>query len=148
MPIPVLTSLGLLPAGIYDCSTEEITERFVWNDHRRELFDKFELFATTQLRPMFPEPIFLDGSFVTDKLRPSDTDVVLDCSASSDGQMWRALQLFKKRHVYREVFSVDFWIDLPGENNFVTYFQYTGVKTAKLKGLHPTAAKGILRISS
>ena len=42
--------------------------------------------------------------------------------------------------------SVDFWINLPDENDFSDFFQYLGVKTARYKGLDSAYRKGILRL--
>ena len=45
MPIPELNAAGLLPEGIYDCSLEEVRERFgmfLTSDHRPRLFEKLQ----------------------------------------------------------------------------------------------------------
>ncbi|WP_445938546.1 DUF6932 family protein [Pseudomonas sp.] len=77
MPIPTFGPSGLLPAGVHDCSLDDIESHFTWNSHRKSLFDRFSLFLNAELRPVFPHPIYFDGSFVTDKELPDDTDVVL-----------------------------------------------------------------------
>ncbi len=43
-------------------------------------------------------------------------------------------------------YSVHFWINLPGRNDFSEFFQYIGLKNAHLKGLNPNDHKGILRL--
>ena len=97
---------------------------------------------------MFDEPIYINGSFVTDKEYPDDIDVVLDLRDTSDGRKWKGLEFMinhKSRllHEYR----VDFWVNLPPiENDFAAFFQYVGVKTARFKGLNPKHLKGILRV--
>lgn len=45
-----------------------------------------------------------------------------------------------------ERYSVDFWINLPGANDFSMFFQYVGAKVSSSKGLSPTYRKGILRV--
>jgi hypothetical protein len=148
MPIPILEPSGLLPTGVHECSLDDINDQFTWNDHRTDLFTRFLNFLEAELKPQFPYPIFFDGSFVTDKELPDDTDVVLDLSSAPDDRKWHAL-LFMQAHQKRimEVYRVHFWINLPGANDFAAFFQYVGVKTANARGLKPLHLKGILRVA-
>jgi hypothetical protein len=148
MPIPTLEPNGLLPTGVHECSLSDISDQFTWNEHRTSLFTCFLRFLDAELRPQFPYPIFFDGSFVTDKELPDDTDVVLDLSMATDEQRWRAL-VFMRTHQHRikEVYRVHFWINFPGDNDFAAFFQYVGVKTASAKGLNPLHLKGILKVA-
>jgi hypothetical protein len=148
MPIPALEPSGLLPSGVHDCSLDDIKSHFTWNDHRTNLFDRFLRFLEAELRPLFPYPIFFDGSFVTDKELPDDTDVVLDLSEVPDERKWQAL-MFMQQHQGRlmEDYRVHFWINPPGQNDFAAFFQYVGVKTARAKGLNPQHLKGILKVA-
>lgn len=148
MPIPTLAPNGLLPTGVHDCSLADISQNFTWNDHRTGLFNRFVSFLNSELKPQFPYPIYFDGSFVTDKELPDDTDVVLDLSNASDEHKWNAL-MFMQTHQKRimEDYRVHFWINLPGANDFAAFFQYVGVKTASAKGLNPLHLKGILKVA-
>jgi len=148
MPIPELQDNGLLPSGIHDCSFDDIASSFTWNSHRRQLFDRFVVFVNAELRPNFPDPIFFDGSFVTDKPLPEDTDVVLDLTSAPDARKWQGLQ-FMREHQPRlkALYGVHFWVNLPGNSDFAAFFQYVGLKTARAKGIHPRQTKGILRIA-
>ena len=148
MPIPILAPSGLLPTGIHECSLDDISGHFTWNDHRSGLFTRFVKFLDAELRPQFPYPIFFDGSFVTDKELPDDTDVVLDLTIATDERKLHAL-IFLQAHQQRimDEYRVHFWINLPGANDFAAFFQYVGVKTASAKGLHPLHLKGILKVS-
>lgn len=148
MPIPTLESNGLLPTGVHECSLNDISDQFTWNDHRTGLFNSFRLFLESELKPHFPYPIFFDGSFVTDKELPDDTDVVLDLSNAPDDRKWQGLT-FMQAHQARimEMYRVHFWINLPGLNDFAAFFQYVGVKTASAKGLNPLHLKGILKVA-
>ena len=112
------------------------------------LFDRFQVFLDAELKPQFPYPIYVDGSFVTDKELPDDTDVVLDLANATDEHKWHAL-MFMQSHQQRimDVYRVHFWINLPGVNDFGAYFQYVGVKTANAKGLNPLHLKGILKVA-
>ncbi|MBK9027027.1 MAG: hypothetical protein IPN98_03870 [Propionivibrio sp.] len=148
MAIPTFESNGLLPTGIHECSLEEINSQFTWNNHRTGLFSNFRRFLDSELKPQFPYPIFFDGSFVTDKELPDDTDVVLDLSNAPDDQKWQALT-FLQAHQERimQTYRVHFWINFPGSNDFAAFFQYVGVKTASAKGLNPLHLKGILKVA-
>ena len=96
---------------------------------------------------MFPEPIYCNGSFVTDKDIPQDVDVVLDLREAPNGRKWQGLEfMWREQNRIRSQYQVDFWVNLPGVNDFSLFFQYVGIKTAKFKGLHPNHHKGILRV--
>jgi len=56
--------------GLHDCSFDDIRDTFTWNAHRQQLFNSFLIFARAELLPAFPDPLYFDGSFVTDKGRP------------------------------------------------------------------------------
>lgn len=148
MSIPTLESNGLLPSGVHECSLDDISAQFTWNDHRTRLFTSFRLFLVSEIKPKFPYPILFDGSFVTDKELPSDTDVVLDLSGATDAQKWQAL-VFMQSNQDRimQDYRVHFWINLPGLKDFAAFFQYVGVKTASAKGLNPLHLKGILKLA-
>ena len=84
MPIPSLSIHGLLPAGVYDCTVQEIEDTFGWNEHRKHLLDRFKDCLENKIRSRFPEePVYFDGSFVTDKEDPGDIDIVLEMQHSS-----------------------------------------------------------------
>ena len=124
MPIPPLNSNGLLPEGVHDCTIPEIERSFGWNDHRNQLLQRFKDCVSSEIRPKFPDPLYFDGSFVTDKDTPLDIDIVLELTSSPDARKWRGLQ-FMIGHQARLMtdYNVHFWINLPGRNNFCQFFQ-------------------------
>ena len=125
----------------------EIGDRLGWNDHRLNLVDQLGTFLTREIRPAFPEPLDVDGSFVTDKQEPVDVDVVLDLRRATDWQQFRGWRLMRdRRGWFTQAYGVDFWINLPGHNDFSEFFQYVGVKVSISKGLPPRHPKGILRV--
>ena len=147
MAIPDLDEHGLLPAGAHDCSVDEIVGTFGWNPHRRDLVRRLSDFLVREIRHRFSEPVYVDGSFVTDKETPDDVDVVLDMRRASEDRQFSAFRSWRQgRDRFRRVYSIDFWINLPGENDFSDFFQYLGVKTARYKGLDSAYRKGILRL--
>ena len=149
MAIPEFDQRGMLPVGVYECSLAEVAARFGWNPYRQRLVRSFGDFLVNEIRNAeFPDPLYVNGSFVTDKEKPEDVDVVLDLRPAGEDRAWRGLALMEKeRKRFREQYDVDFWVNLPGQNNFADFFQYVGVKSAKFKGLAHTDRKGILRIA-
>ena len=148
MSIPKFDKHGLLPRGIHDCTLMEIGNFLVGNSHRQNLFKNLTNCICNEIRPLFDEPIYINGSFVTDKEDPDDIDIALDLRDASDGRKWKGLE-FMINHQFRLLneYRIHFLINLPSiENDFSAFFQYIGVKTARFKGLNPKHLKGILRI--
>ena len=107
----------------------------------------FARFLRGEIVGVFDHPVYADGSFVTDKISPNDVDVVLELLDAGDAQKWQGFMFMQEHQVrIRHEYGVDFWVNLPGGNNFATFFQYAGHKTAKFKGLDHKHPKGILRI--
>ncbi len=77
MAIPDFDEHGLLPAGVHECSMADVARQLGWNSHRRSLVNRLHVFIANEIRPDFPDPVDVDGSFVTDKEKPEDVDVVL-----------------------------------------------------------------------
>lgn len=121
--------------------------RFGWNERRQALMAGFCSFVLNEIRDQFVSPVYADGSFVTDKERPNDIDVVVELRGGTDGDKMRGL-MFMHDHQERilDQYGVHFWINFPGASDFIAFFQYAGHKTAKFKGLDGRHAKGILRI--
>ena len=147
MAIPDFDEHGLLPAGIHDCSLEEMKAKFAWNDHRERLMVSCARFLKSEINDVFDFPVCADGSFVTDKECPNDIDVVLELLEGGDAQKWPGFMLMLE-HQDRilEQYGVHFRAKLPHGSDFTAFFQYTGHKTAKAKGLDPRHPKGILRV--
>ena len=99
----------------------------------------------TELRPNFNEPLYVDGSFVTDKEFPGDVDVVLDLRQTTELQQLKGLRLMKEQPRLLKHYDVHFWVNIIHNNNFTAFFQYVGPKAVH-KGLKATDMKGILRI--
>lgn len=80
MAIPTLDQNGLLPGGIYNCTTSEIKIRFgafAGTDQRPRLFQKLSDFILDAQKAGFASCLLIDGSFVTARLHPNDIDLVL-----------------------------------------------------------------------
>jgi hypothetical protein len=71
--IPEFDVNGNLPSGIHFCQWEEFQEKFATSLTRQHLINGLEL-AMTQLQEAGCRTIYIDGSFVTSKLKPGDFD--------------------------------------------------------------------------
>lgn len=148
MPIPALNSAGILPAGEFETTLDEVKQRFVYNSVREKIWSGFIDFLASDGRALKGCPFLLDGSFTTSELNPKDIDVVVDLSRASASQqnIGIALHLFQQQHI-KKTYSVDFWtadaIDSTGMRSF---FKDMRTEFKLQHGLGPGARKGLLRI--
>jgi hypothetical protein len=80
MAIPSFDKHGFLPAGVYDCTLDEIKGRFgrfELNDRRPALFERLSDFVREAGATGFVRFLLVDGSFVTARLDPNDIDLVV-----------------------------------------------------------------------
>jgi hypothetical protein len=93
-PIPGFNDDGNLPQGTYRATLSEIANRFVQprRMRRQALTNTLVKFITFVLG-YGPTEIFIDGSYTTAKLLPSDVDiaVVFPPSFDLEGNSWRFL---------------------------------------------------------
>jgi hypothetical protein len=74
MPIPELNEDGVLPVGIYDCTLEEIGERFGrfrTTDRRVRLYERLRELVDEEQKAGLAIELIVEGSFATDKANPS-----------------------------------------------------------------------------
>ena len=147
MAIPAYDPLGLLPAGVYDCTLAEAATVLCWNDHRRRLWDDLLRFIEHEYRPLkVKAPLWIDGSFVRRKELPPDVDVVLDFSGENDG-LPKCMQLRLKHATIKREYRVDLWPRHPLlPHDLAEFFQYAGDKCAVELNIPPKTPKGILRV--
>jgi hypothetical protein len=81
--IPEFNHNGNLPNGIHLTTIEEIEERFGYNLKRKKLITGLKKLINDFKEKTDCTQLFIDGSFVTNKLLPNDIDV---CWAS-DGEL-------------------------------------------------------------
>lgn len=80
MPIPDLNDNGHLPKGIYECSIEELENRFgkfQSSDKRIKLFNSLKSYIEELKSTDSAKFLLIDGSFTTSKDSPSDIDLIL-----------------------------------------------------------------------
>ena|SRR5437867_8790386 len=143
MPIPAFESSGLLPAGVHDCTLEEIESRFGRfhaTDRRPQLWAKFKNFFREAQASGVVEALLLDGSFVTTEDAPNDIDIVVVVFAGHD------LQADLPPHQYdvlaqqrvRRRFGLDIVVAKNGTDNLaeaVAFFTQVRQRPGMKKGL-------------
>lgn len=145
MIIPRFNEKGLLPEGIHPCTLEEAQERFAHSEHRAILWSNLIQVIGIMREEKLSGILLIDGSFVTDKMVPGDIEVVLDVRAESPEQIGKAVKFFAYRHSKLKIdFGIDWYPNLPGENDFSAFFQYARTTERIPEG----TKKGILRIAS
>jgi hypothetical protein len=146
MPIPNLNEQGLLPPGIYDCSLEEIGERFGTfqsTDRRSRLYEGLQDYLTQVRSANMAIAVIVDGSFVTSSADPNDIDLILVLPISHDLRAElapMAYNVLSKRRVSRQ-YGFDILVareDTIEYTQSVEFFQ-------QVRG-QPHLYKGVLRI--
>jgi hypothetical protein len=78
--LPPFNQQGFLPPGIHPATFAEVAARFGTTQHRQNLLDGLKR-GLENLRAAGCKTVYLDGSFVTEKLHPNDFDL---CWESAD----------------------------------------------------------------
>jgi predicted nucleotidyltransferase len=95
--IPSFNDEGNLPPGIYRATLAEIANRFVQPRRmRRQALTNTLVKFITYLLGFGPTEIYIDGSYTTAKLLPSDVDIAIVFPPSYDlgGNGWRFLNKY------------------------------------------------------
>jgi hypothetical protein len=76
--IPEFDSNGNLPPGIHEANFDEVVDRFSLprSRHRESRTNKLRAFYSSFLR-RYATRVYIDGSYVTNKLSPKDVDLVV-----------------------------------------------------------------------
>ena len=145
--IPDFESTGLLPAGIHWASWEEIVKRYGNNSHRKRLLEGLER-ATAAFAAAGCRILYLDGSFVTEKLFPNDYDACWDAVGVTVRLLDPVLVDFSNlRAAQRAKYFGEFFpAHWPAERSapyrmFLEFFQ-TDKSTGKAKGIIGLRLKG------
>ena len=138
---------GVLPAGVYDCTLDEIKARFgVFDrsDRRPNLFAKLAAFVGEVTAALIVRHVLLDGSFVTAKAEPNDIDLILVVDARHDFSADlnpAAYNVVSKRRVHWR-FGFDLLVAREGSvecRRWIEFFSQVR--------LAPEQQKGIVRLS-
>jgi len=75
--IPAFTDKGYLPPGIHDATWDEFVARYAITEHRKSLIARIKILIA-HLKEVRSRNLFVDGSFVTGKVKPNDYDACWD----------------------------------------------------------------------
>lgn len=153
--IPPFDKRGLLPPGRHTCKNwEEFGAVFAYNEHRENMLARAKEFVQDRLTPLAQGlPLVVGGSFLSDKERPGDIDLVVVIPLDKLGERRGVCDLFttegRKGPIW-ENYKVEFYIHIDGlgMNNLALFFEYVGEKSAEAKGLQPKDKRGTLEIES
>lgn len=140
--IPEFDERGNLPPGIHNATWTEIVTRYATSVRRRELLDGL-LDALRSLKDAGCAIAYLDGSFVTSKIRPGDFNACWESGATDLDLLDSELRDFSDRRAAQkaryggELFPAE-W---PAQADGTTYLDY-------FQRDHKGRAKGILAIDS
>jgi len=132
---------SVLPPGIHQAGLDEVEARFAINSWRRKLFDGLVLSAIS-LRNAGCSTIYLDGSFVTAKPRPSDFDACWDPFGVDQAKLDPVFTDFSNgRAMQKKKFKGEWFpSSLPNQGTTGTFLEFFQVE--RVTG----SEKGILRI--
>jgi hypothetical protein len=144
--IPPFDQNGCLPEGIYDCTMDEVGERFASfqrTGRRTQLWDRFIDFMREVEALGLVEAVLVNGSFATAKTEPNDIDLVMIISAQHDFSAElrpSEYNVLSKRRVHRR-FGFDLLVARTGSEEYRRYVEFF-----QQVRLEPGRKKGILRI--
>jgi len=142
--IPPLIDVGaswkVLPPGIHHASLDEVKAVYATNDHRRNLFDGF-VRGFGILEDAGSKAVYLNGSFVGERPKPSDFDCCWDPHGVDVTKLDPVMLDFSnKRAAQKEKYGGEFFPSTaeatPGQF-FLNYFQ---------EDKDTGEAKGIIRV--
>src|SRR5438552_1466057 len=126
MPIPDLNTDGLLPTGLFDCTLEEIRQRFgsfQGSERRPRLFGRLQELVVAMRQSGLFEEALIDGSFVTRKADPNDIDLI--AVLPRDHSFERELSMLQYSLVSRPLLRRRFGFDVVlARRNSVMYDSY------------------------
>ena len=128
--IPEFDASGHLPAGIHQCTWQELEARFGTNRHRRELLAGLRN-ALVALKQAGCGRAYIDGSFVTEERVPRDFDGCWDPVGVDPDKLDPVLKDFdngraRQKAKYRgEMFPSDAVAEPQHRIRFLAFFQVT-----------------------
>ena len=149
MPIPAFTEYGLLPAGTFSATREEIADRYLQNPNRALIWQKFELFLVelkAQVWQISIKTLLLDGGFTSDKASTKDIDVVVDLSDSNDQYAYMAIGWLaaEKERLMRD-YTIDIYPYHPKlGRDLRKFFEYVKLEESIQRNAPRDTLKGLL----
>lgn len=151
--LPPLDARGLLPQGVHQCTWTDIEQVFCDNAHRASRYERLQDFVRDELRAVASGlGLVLGGSFFSDKPHPGDIDCtcVIPANEIPNRTMLIVLatQHGAKGRIYVQ-YHVEFYptLQVAGQSDFRSFFQYVGPKTAFAKSLKAKDRRGVVEVS-
>jgi hypothetical protein len=149
MPIPDFTEYGLLPAGEYPATRNEISDRYLNNPNRAEIWLLFEAFLKELQQQNWYQNIstvWLDGGFTSDKPSTKDIDVIIDVSSLDEASAFAAvIWLMAEQTRLQSDYRVDAYPYHPQiSNNFRSFFAYVKTDECLQRNAPKNTRKGLL----
>ena len=138
--LPLFSANGKLPPGIHTCTWEEFVARFGTTRHRLNLIAGLNI-AMKQLKAAGCPMVYVDGSFVTNKLVSGDFDACWEANGVDIGKLksiapallnFDAKRASQKAEYGGELFPAGWPADSAG-NLFLDFFQMD--RDGKPKGI-------------
>jgi len=143
LSIPALNEDGFLPDGIFECTIDEISERFgsfQRTDKRPNLFKGLLSYYNELKSANIGKHLIVNGSFVTTKDEPNDIDVLL--ILKDDVELSGDLPPFKKNTMSRKYINKYYQLDFhfgfegdPSATNILEIFLEVKYQPEKTKGI-------------
>ena len=136
--IPSLNAVGELPAGVHATTLEEVEAVFAKTPKRRTLFEGLKR-TLENLKGAGVRRVYIDGSFVTDKVEPNDIDGCWEITEHVRIEEIDPvfLELPESRNAMKEKYGVDLflasWVEAGSGLPFVEFFQIS--REGKNKGI-------------
>jgi hypothetical protein len=152
MPIPDLNEYGLLPPAIFDCTLEEIADRFGrdrWVENkmrpcRSRLFARLHDYLDALGRLGLSATVLVNGSFATDKPEPADVDLAVVLPADHDfARELRPFEynLLSKKRVRQSGYPFDLFVVAEGGSPY-----HEVIRLFHRVRDHPERSMGFLRV--
>ncbi|HET7631385.1 MAG TPA: hypothetical protein VFK16_03625 [Gemmatimonadaceae bacterium] len=143
MPIPDLSTDGLLPDGLHECTLDEVIERFGRfqdSDRRPSLGRELQQYVAEVRSAEVGKYLVVDGSFVTSKPSPSDIDLLL--VLRDDVNLGEVVPPFRynarSRTYIRKKYRFDFFPAFDGDGSadaVIRFFRQVKYRPGEVKGL-------------
>lgn len=139
--IPNFNENGLLPPGVHWATWEELCNRFGYTMHRKRLLEGLKI-ALNSLKKAGCRYIYINGSFITNKMIPNDFDACWDSNGINFQLLKKIdpilLNFADKRAAQKvkylgELFPI-FPMNNPNEGTFLDFFQIDK-ETGNRKGI-------------
>lgn len=127
----------VLPPGIHEATLDDVAQAFATNARRKTLYDGL-VRGCQSLKIAGCSTVYLDGSYITEKISPGDFDVCWDPAGVNPAKLDPVLLDFsKKRNNQKMKYGGEFFpssAKADGSRTFIDFFQ-TDRESGNEKGI-------------